>query len=120
MHYIIDFDNRQDYLFAHVRGQDSVANSLDYWARVRDACEKHNQHKVLVVEELRNAPDNAGVYQVATTLPEIFFDFPIKIAFVTPEHGPDESFGVDISRKRGLDVQSFSDEDKAINWLSGA
>lgn len=118
MHYTIDFDNRADYLFAHVRGQDSVANSLDYWTRLRAACEQYGQHKVLVIDELHNPPDQQDLYAVATTIPTLFLNYPVKIAYVAPNETPEQrDLAVGITRKRGLEIKVFDREDEAMHWL---
>jgi hypothetical protein len=119
MDYTLRFEQRDGYLYAHVRGEhDSVAISTAYWSEIARRCHELDARRLLVVEELAERADVLDVYEVASGLVALGFSR-IRIAFVDLllEEQPMMQFAERVARNRGIDGRVFRDEAAAEAWL---
>ena len=62
--FILDFEARENYLYAHLSGKDSFAASLDYWNQIVDQVQQLNVTKVLVHENLTGEVSEGELFDV--------------------------------------------------------
>lgn len=117
--YDLHLENRTGYLFAHVRGQaDTVEISLGYWKEIAAALQAAGLRRVLVLEELKAASNPVDTFEVASRLSEIGFRG-VSVAFVDTEldHLPDNLFGENVARNRGVHGRVFNNLAVAQEWI---
>ncbi len=118
--YDIRFENRAEYLYAYVSGdQDSVEISTRYWNEIAAECRKNNYKKVLVEEDIPEAVASVfELYQFAAELPKLGFAG-IYIAFVDRyiEQNELNEFVELVASNRGLKGRVFNDVTEAEKWL---
>ncbi len=117
--YKLEFDERTDYLYAHVLGdKDNVEISTQYWREIADECRRTKCRKVLIVEDLKESVSTTETYQIASEIPHMGF-FGIQIAFVDQhieQHAVNE-FGELVANNRGIYVKLFNSPEEAEKWL---
>ncbi len=117
--YKLEFDERTDYLYAHVLGdKDNVEISTQYWREIADECRRTKCRKVLIVEDLKESVSTTETYQIASEISSMGFAG-IKIAFIDQHIEQQElnEFGELVSTNRGLNVKLFNTAEEAEKWL---
>lgn len=119
--YDLHCEVRGSYLFAQVRGEaDSFEISLGYWKEIATELRRSGLRRVLVVEELKAPSSAVDTFEVASRLAEIGFRG-VSVAFVDMEldHLPDNLFGENVARNRGVNGRVFNNLALAQEWLEG-
>lgn len=118
--YNIKFENRSEYLYAYVTGEeDNVEISAQYWNEIAEECRQNNYKKVLVVEDINDAVASVvELYQFAVELPKLGFAG-TYIAFVDRyiEQNELNKFVELVASNRGLMGRVFNDVNEAEKWL---
>jgi hypothetical protein len=118
--YRIDFEDRSDYLFAHIIGDHGTLSiAKQYWLDIIEAVMKREMRKILVVEDIPEVISIADVHQLVTDLSELPIR-DIQLAFVDlyAQHSSLNQFGILVAENRGLAIRSFDSEAEAAAWLT--
>jgi len=118
--FILDFEARENDLYAHLSGKDSFAASLDYWNQIVDQVQKLNVTKVLVHENLTGEVSEGELFDVIMDI--LPSSSGIQVAFYD-ENDADRSineFGRLVSNNRGADIQIFQSLETAEKWIQEA
>lgn len=117
--YALHLERRPGYLFARVSGtEDNLEVSLAYWTEIGQELRVAGLKRVLVVEELKTAASAVETFSVASRLPDLGFRG-ATIAFVDTEldHLPDNQFGENVVKNRGVHGRLFNDVRLAEAWM---
>ena len=121
MSYTLNVEQRSNYLYITVTGDNTVDSVQGYLAEVRDLCLQYKCPNVLLVENLAGPGlDTFHIYDLVSrnspqTVPLIG-----RIAFVdiNPAHNPKNmEFAEDVAVNRGVTVKVFSTLKEAEEWL---
>ncbi len=114
------FEDRDDYLFAEVRGPaDSLAITTAYWRQIEAECARRDTRKLLVCDRLRGEPATpADFSQLARNLCGGVLE-KLRIAFHEPvaEHLRHVEHGELAMREAGFTLRVFGSELEAELWL---
>lgn len=116
--YILRFEDRGDYLFAHLTGQDSFAASLRYWNEIADEIDQSGHRKLLVHEDLTGDISGREIYDLIKDLKNSVLR-EVKIAFYD-ENTADtflNNLGRLIANHHGGKVRIFKTLDEARHWI---
>jgi len=107
----------QGRLHAHVTGTTTLANTLAYWRAIADAVESQPARELLLVDELRGPPLQAGQWRVLVDEvgPRLGA---LRIAHVKPRGLDTVEYCVLMAMESGLQAQVFADRRQASLWLS--
>lgn len=115
--FILKFEVRDNYLYAHLSGKDSFAASLDYWNQIADRVKKLNLSRVLVHENLTGEVSEGEIFDVMMdVLPA---STGIRIALYD-ENNADKNIndlGQLIANNRGADICIFQTLEAAEKWV---
>lgn len=119
--YRIFYEARDDYLYAHVTGPNTVETIRRYSADVRAACRLHASERVLVVVNL-SGPGLAmlDVYKAVAESSDATVGLTLRAAYVdlNPEHGDENMLlAENVAATRGIPVRTFRDIATAEAWL---
>lgn len=117
--YQLEFEERPDYLCAHVSGdKDSVEICTQYWRKIADQCRRTKYDKVLIVEDIKETVSTSEMYQIASEIPGMGF-YGIQIAFVDQkiEQRAINEFGGLVATNRGLNIKLFNTTEEAEKWF---
>ena len=114
----IEFEDRADYLFVHVTGDNSRETILQYTQAMLRHCEESGHKRVLILERL-NGP-RLSVVELFTLLDEgsrrALGKF-LAIAFVDEQMGDTADFAENVAVNRGMPIAIFDNLDAAEAWL---
>lgn len=116
--YHLEFEDRGDYLFTYLSGEDSFAASLSYWNDIADEINRHGHRKLLVHENLTGKISGREIYDLIKDLKDSVLK-DVTIAFY------DENFedtflnnlGKLIANHYGGSVRIFKTLDDAKYWI---
>lgn len=117
--YSLAFEHRPQYLYAYVSGEhESYEISKSFWTDIAERLNETEYDRVLVDEDIEEAPSMMDVFQVVSELPAMGFSG-IRIAFHDRkiEHKDLNDFGELVGTNRGLNGRAFNDLDEAEKWL---
>jgi hypothetical protein len=118
--YTLQFEVRDDYLYARLEGKDSFAASLEYWARISEEVRGRNLTKVLVHEHLEGEISEGEIFEVIMeVLPT---STGIKVALFDEQHINSDinELGELVAQNRGVDVRVFQSLENAEDWLKAS
>ena len=120
MSFELTFEDRDNYLYAHVTGRNSAENVVAYMHRVREECAKRDCHSILIDENLEGPRlDMMAIFALVTGgTPEAlgFFD---AIAYVDAQQDFEAvKFAETVALNRGIPVAAFGSVEDAENWIS--
>ncbi len=117
--YILTFENRPQYLFAHVRADSPIDGQgiIQYLTEVADKCVETDSDKVLVVRDIATTLGIADQFNTTTGFIDQMKDR--KAAFVNPYPFVDDEmdFAITVARNRGGNFSLFRDLRSAEEWL---
>lgn len=115
--YQLEITPHREYLACRVTGQESAANTQEYWMRILSATKDYQLTKVLVIEDLQGDPEADEVINFVEDTGSDFWG--LQIAFVDrhPEDQKDNEFIIYFAQNRGLQIRAFADEEEALTWL---
>ncbi len=116
--YQLQFEDRGDYLYAHLSGADSFAASLLYWNDIADEIGRLGYHKLLVHESMAGHISGREMYDLIMDLKDSSLK-DVQIAFYD-EMSSDtflNNLGKLIANHRGGSVRLFSRLDEAQRWI---
>lgn len=120
--YNLEFENRPEYLYAHVSGEhDSLNISRQFWREIADEATRLKPARLLIVEDIKESVSQMDTYQIASEIPNLGMNA-IRIAFVDIyiEHQALNEFGEIVATNRGIYGKIFNDVDEAEKWLLSA
>ena len=117
--YVIHYDYREKYLFAHVTGEkDSLEVSVQFWKEIFDESEAKNYKRILITENFRNNISAIDMYILGEKMVEMA-PRNISAAFVDSQNQQMEmnKFTETVIYNRGGRGKIFADIKEAENWL---
>jgi hypothetical protein len=118
--YIINFEDRANYLYALVHGEQYGYKVLAQFLReIADECKKRNFNQVLIEENISATASEMDVFRIASELPQLGFS-DIRMAYIDrfTEQKDLNEYGKEVAENRGVDVKIFSSLEEADKWLS--
>lgn len=118
--YTLTFEDRGQYLYAHLTGTDSYAASLSYWNEISDEVRKFDFRRLLVHENLIGHVNEGEVFDIICDL--VPSGLGIKVAFYDENRADADinELGLLIASNRGIDVRMFSSLEDAEKWISSS
>jgi len=118
--YQLHFEQRPDYLYAHVSGpQDSPEITLAYWREIATECQMRRATRVMVMDDLGGAPTPPE--QIAELVRKMQGSGmeTVQIAFVEPimAHVAMMEHGQIFAMESGFRAHVFSSVNAAERWL---
>jgi hypothetical protein len=117
--YKLTFDERPQYLYAHVKGDATDhATAMDYWRKVIGKCREIESTRLLIVQEIPGGLTTGETFNVASDVTAMRIH-DIKLAFVDTDTELFEAhqFGQLVGVNRGAWSQVFTTIAEAENWL---
>jgi hypothetical protein len=116
--YTLTFEDRGDYLFAHLTGEDSFADSLSYWNEIADQIIELGHRKLLLHETLVGEVSEGEIFDIMMDLRSSGL-VEIKIALYDEnrEDTPINALGQLIANNRGATVKLFKTLQSAQRWI---
>lgn len=117
MAYNVEYEDRKDYLYAHITGNESHQNAITFFHNLKEKMEKENWDAVLIVDEVKGILNTNETYELSREIAELHRGR--IIAFVDPkeETFSQNYFGGTVVANRGVVTQVFKTEEAAIKWL---
>ena len=120
MSYTIRFEDRKQYLYAFIEGQDSLEASLNYWQEIAQKALNDGFDKVLVEEDLEGQVSDIDMFRLTSR----FLDMGmanLQIGFVDrkDDHVVGNKLGELIVTNRGIKAKIFDAVEDAEAWLLG-
>ena len=117
MAYKVTFEERTDYVYAHMEGPESYEEAVRFWVNLEKISQKNGFTKVLVVDEVTGRLNTIQIHNLSQKVAELFRG--LKIAFVDPkeETYEDNKYGETVVYNRGAWAKVFRDEKEALDWL---
>jgi len=119
--YFLSFEDRGDYLYTLITGQDSFSASLRYWNEIADEAARRGHRRLLVHECMTGQVRTREIYALIMDLKDSALK-DVRIAFYDENAG--DSFmnmlGKLAANFRGGDVRIFSDLDAARDWIASS
>jgi hypothetical protein len=117
----IRFEERPDYLYVVVTGDNSIATIREYTEAVRNACIRARKLQVLVVVNLVGPElSMLDVYKAVGEGSDQAAGMGMRVAYVdlNPTHSIDNMLlAEDVAGGRGIPVRTFREERAAEEWL---
>jgi len=118
MSYSIRFEDRKEYLYAYIKGKDSLENSLKYWQEIAEKALADGFQKVLVEENLEGQISDIDMFQLTSK----FLDMgmaKLQIGFVDLQEDNlvGNKFGELVVTNRGIKGKIFDTTEDAEAWL---
>jgi len=118
MSYSIRFEDRKEYLYVHVEGQDSLETSISYWQEVSRQAEADGFKKILIEEDLEGQLTDLDIYQLTSDFLEMGLGkFLIGFVDIREENTNRIRFGELVATNRGIRGKIFETVDEAEAWL---
>ncbi len=116
--YILEFKDRDSYLYVYLAGKDSFSASLSYWNEIADQVRKGGYKKLLVHENLVGEVTAGEVFDLIGDLEKSGL-VGIQIAFFdeNPADGDVNHFGQLVAGNRGGTIQIFQSLEAAEKWI---
>lgn len=117
--YTIEYEDRENYLFAKVSGQyDSVQTKLDYFTDIAAECRARGLRKVLVLETIETNVSYAEVSGIAVKLAPIVKGLIVAFVDTQPDHHEVNRLGEAATVDRGAVGRLFRHLPEAERWIS--
>jgi hypothetical protein len=118
MSYKLSFEDRGDYLYIEVTGENSRETVLNYMQDVLTIAEKHDCFRVLINERLTGPRLEAmEVYNLASEGAMRLLGRFEAIAYVDEAMGEMGDFVESVSVNRGMPLAFFSNVEDALEWI---
>ena len=117
MGYDIRYEERRNYLFAHIEGPETFDNALDFWQDLRKESRERKFTRLMVVDEVSGTLSTTQIFTLSTEIARLHPD--ATIAFVDPKKETLEAnrFGETVLANRGITGRVFTNEEEAEEWL---
>jgi hypothetical protein len=118
--YSLDFEDRGNYLYAHLTGKDSYAASLDYWSAIAGKARALGHDRLLVHEKLVGDVSEGEMFSIMMDI--LPSSIGIKVAFFDENHVDTQinELGHLIATNRGATIRIFQSLADAENWIGTA
>jgi hypothetical protein len=121
MPYILNVEQRNNYLYITVTGENSYDNVISYLSEVRDKCVQYKCPNVLIVENLAGPSlTTFSIYDIVSKVSKETTSVVRMVAYVdiNPEHDATRmTFAENAAVNRGVFVQVFSTVQAAEQWI---
>ncbi|HEY0502073.1 MAG TPA: hypothetical protein VGD42_01150 [Lysobacter sp.] len=104
-------------LRVHVRGEETLANTIAYWRAILAAAREADGHGVLLVDELQGEPLSEAQWLELVVHMDSERLRRLKVAHVKPRGLQDVEYCELYARANGIDAKVFVDEAAAERWL---
>ena len=117
MAYNVRYEDREDYLYAHISGPESVQNAIGFFRELRAKADAEGYEAFLVVDEVSGHLDTNDTFHISKEIAKLHIGN--TIAFVDPkeETFAANAFGGTVVSNRGVITRVFDNENEAIEWL---
>ncbi|MDF7801990.1 hypothetical protein P4C99_21115 [Pontiellaceae bacterium B1224] len=115
--YTLQFELRDDYLYAHLEGKDSFSAGIEYWTRIANKVRDLELTKVLVHENLVGEISEGEIFEIVQDVLPVSTG--IHIALFDEQVGNSElnELGVLMAQNRGIDIEIFQSLEAAEKWI---
>ena len=121
MSYTLNIEERAEYLYVTVTGENSLDTVNTYLTEVREECIKRKRFNLLIVENLSGPSLNAfSIYNLIASRSEQAAHIVHRLAYVdiNPEHSArDMEFAEDVAVNRGISVKVCPTIHAAEEWI---
>jgi hypothetical protein len=117
----VRFEDRGEYLFAHITGKgESLETTQQNWRAIAAACKRGHYSKALILEDIEGEMPFMEQFAFAAGLKEIGFDG-VMVAFVDAksQQFANNKFAEDVAVNRGANGRLFQTIEAAEAWLLG-
>ena len=116
--YQLTFEERDNYLYAHLTGQDSFGASLSYWNKIADKVTELAATRLLIHEDLIGNVTEAEIFDVvADLLGSGLVGIRIALFDANSNDTPLNALGQLMANNRGGKVKLFKTLDAAQQWI---
>ena len=119
MPYELEIEQHPGFLRVVLSGKETLDDSKEGWRNIFEACERHGERKVLVVENLDDTLSIGETYELVRYIDGLGLARDIRIAFVDrkPMQYAINKFAETVANNRGFDGKVFFTEKAARTWL---
>lgn len=117
MAYNVRYEEREEYLYAHISGPESVHNAINFFRDLRAKGDAEGYEAFLVVDEVSGHLDTNDTFHISKEIAKLHIGN--TIAFVDPkeETFAANAFGGTVVANRGVITRVFDNENDAVEWL---
>ena len=116
--YELEIEQRADYLFIRVTGQNSTETVQSYMQDIKLACQQRDCFRVLIDEQLDGERlDTLEIFSLTSEGAMRALGIFQAIAYVDPHMGEMATFAETVAVNRGMPFKSFSSVAAAERWL---
>lgn len=116
--YELSFEQREQYLFAHVKAPTIDQNSaLAYLTEVFEECKRTNSRRLLIVRDIPEMLSDGTLFFVTAEFQRMIGS--IRTAFVNPYISNEDAFkfAITVGTNRGANYRLFKSVPEAEEWL---
>ena len=116
--YNVRYEEREEYLYAHISGPESVHNAISFFRELREKGDAEGYGSFLVVDEVSGKLDTNDTFHISKEIAKLHIGN--TIAFVDPkeETFAANAFGGTVVANRGVITRVFDNESDAVEWLT--
>lgn len=117
MTYKVRYEDRSDYLFVHLEGDESLSDALQFWKDLVQNADAKKYKAVLVVDHVTGMLNPVEARMFGREAAQLSKG--MTIAYVDSK---EETFDINMSAEkiasnRGLNSRMFKNEEEAMEWL---
>lgn len=118
MAYTIRYEDREGYLYVHMKGPETYENACRFWKDLRKEADSKKYTRFLIVDEVTGVLNRNQVYRLSVEIARIHVGN--TIAYVDPKQESYESnaFGETVVVGQGVTARLFKNETDAVYWLN--
>jgi hypothetical protein len=115
--YALTYEDRQDYLYVHMEGPESLSAAIQFWEDLSDKAKDEGLKRFLIVDEVDGKLSQMEIFELSVRISCLFLG--AKIAYVDPKDETFElnKFGGLVVLNRGVLARVFRTEKEAAVWL---
>lgn len=115
--YQIIFEDRDEFLYVHLTGRDSLAASLAYWGEIAEKAKELDLRRVLVHEALEGEVNEGEMFEIITGV--VPSGRGVRVAFFDENQANVKinALGQLIAENRGALIKIFPTLKAAENWI---
>lgn len=117
MSYTISFENRSDYIYAHIEGKESYDEAVHFWEKLADEFQSEEIKKFLIVDKVTGRLSTIELYTLSIIVSDLFRGKTIAFIDSKDDTFEDNKFGETVIGNRGGTAKVFRSEDEGLEWL---
>ena len=118
MAYEIGYEERGDYLYVRMSGDEAYEDALRFWKGLKKVAEKKGYTRFLIVDKVKGVLPTIQVHNLSKEVASLFRG--MAVAYVDPKDDTFEAnrYGETVVSNRGVNARVFRTEAEAVKWLS--